>query len=74
MSVVLRVIVASTPVIMHLHYYLPFQYRLLDVVVVSLSKKKETHPKAMSTTFPATDGVNLEYFLSEISDDDSSSW
>ena len=35
------------------------------------SKKKS---KEQDSKFPATDGVNLEYFLSELSDDDNSSW
>lgn len=45
------------------------------------SKKKESSSHAekkskkhQGSKFPATDGVSLEYFLSEISDDDSTSW
>ena len=34
-------------------------------------KKKKTK---QDSKFPATDGVNLEYFLTELSDDDSTSW
>ena len=38
---------------------------------------KERNKKAkkqQDSKFPATDGVSLEYFLSELSDEDNSSW
>lgn len=61
---------------------------LLDVFSLSpgrkerSSRKEETKKdqrvknksKEQDSKFPATDGVNLEYFLSELSDDDNSSW
>lgn len=39
-------------------------------------QKKERNRKSnnQDSKFPATDGVNLEYFLTELSDDDSTSW
>lgn len=37
-------------------------------------RQKEKAKKKQDPKFPATDGVSLEYFLSELSDDDSTSW
>ena len=37
-------------------------------------QKAKNKNKEQDSKFPATDGVNLEYFLSELSDDDNSSW
>ena len=38
------------------------------------NRGKKSKKYLQDSKFPATDGVSLEYFLSEISDDDSSSW
>ena len=41
---------------------------------VTKEKTKKAKKAQDSSKFPATDGVSLEYFLSELSDDDNSSW
>ena len=41
---------------------------------VTKEKTKKAKKVQDSSKFPATDGVSLEYFLSELSDDDNSSW
>ena len=39
-----------------------------------LKKDRNRKSNNQDSKFPATDGVNLEYFLTELSDDDSTSW